>query len=244
MVRHSNPSDTKGVVRQVTTLNWARIAEKLDEQGYARTGKILTLTECRALRSLYDHEEAFRSRVVMARHGFGRGEYRYLSYPLPSLVQALRETVYPRLVPIANRWRKALGESAVYPPALDGYLARCHRAGQSKPTPLLLKYTRGDYNCLHQDLYGELVFPLQLTLLLSKPEEFRGGEFLLVENRPRRQARGHAVVLRQGEAVVFPVHHRPIHGKRGYYRATVRHGVSALHSGERLTLGIIFHDGG
>lgn len=245
MVRHSTANGAKDIVERIAAIDWKRVGEALDEHGHARTGKLLTLTECRALRSLYDHEEAFRNRVIMARHGFGQGEYRYLSYPLPLLVQALRETVYPQLAPIANRWREALRKSAVYPPTLDEYLAHCHQAGQQKPTPLILKYRSGDYNCLHQDLYGELAFPFQLTLLLSNPEkDFRGGEFLLVENRPRRQAQGQVVALQQGEAVIFPVHHRPVRGKRSYYRATMRHGVSPLRDGERFTLGIIFHDAG
>lgn len=229
--------------RRAAGVDWRRVAADLDEFGSARTGKLLSVSECRALSALYEHDEAFRSRVVMARHGFGSGEYRYLSYPLPDLVQALRETVYPELASIANRWRAALGEEAVFPKNLRGYLDQCRRAGQSRPTPLILKYGPGDFNCLHQDLYGDLVFPLQMTLLLSRPgRDFSGGEFLLVENRPRRQARGRVVTLRQGEAVIFPVNHRPVRGKRGWYRASMRHGVSPLEAGQRFTLGIIFHD--
>lgn len=240
---HNRPTADERIARRVAAIDWGRVETNLNESGYARTGKLLAASECRTLLSLYDREKAFRKRVIMARHGYGQGEYRYLSYPLPAVVQALREAIYPRLAFIANRWREALGESAAYPPDLGKYLARCHRAGQAKPTPLILKYQRGDYNCLHQDLYGEMVFPLQLTLLLSKlGEDFNGGEFLLVETRPRRQSRGRAVVLQQGEAVIFPVHHRPMLGKRGYYRATVRHGVSPLHAGQRFTLGVIFHD--
>jgi len=230
-------------IRWTGTLNWERAAADLDEQGCARTGKLLTAAECRALRSLYDDESAFRSRVIMARHGFGRGEYRYLRYPLPDTVQRLREMLYPGLAEIANRWREKLGEEAVFPGKLSDYLDRCHRSGQTRPTPLILKYGAGDFNCLHQDLYGELVFPLQVTVLLSEMgQDFSGGEFLLVENRPRRQARGRVVGLRRGEAVIFPVHHRPVRGTRGYYRATMRHGVSPLENGERFALGIIFHD--
>lgn len=229
--------------QRVARVDWRRVAADLDELGSARTGKLLSAGECRTLKALYDHDEAFRSRVVMARHGFGSGEYRYLSYPLPDLVQGLREAVYPELAVIANRWRAALGEAAVFPKKLKGYLDQCHRAGQSRPTPLILRYGPGDFNCLHQDLYGDLVFPLQMTLLLSRPgRDFAGGEFLLVENRPRRQARGRVVTLRQGEAVIFPVNHRPVRGKRGCYRASMRHGVSPLESGQRFTLGIIFHD--
>lgn len=231
------------IARRVAATDWERVAVDLDEHGCARTGKLLAARECAGLRSLYERNDAFRSRVVMARHGFGRGEYRYLSYPLPDPVQALRETIYPRLAPIANRWRAALGEPDVFPPILEEYLEQCRRSGQSRPTPLILKYQRGDFNCLHQDLYGELVFPLQLTLLLSDPEnDFEGGELMLVENRPRRQASGRVVSLRRGEAAIFPVHHRPVRGSRGYYRATMRHGVSPLHQGRRFTLGIIFHD--
>jgi hypothetical protein len=179
----------------------------------------------------------------MQRHAFGRGEYQYFRYPLPGSVEAFRQTIYPHLAAIANRWRERLSEEGRFPPSLAAYLERCHQAGQQRPTPLLLKYGPGDYNCLHQDLYGDLVFPLQLTVLLSDPEQdFTGGEFLLVEQRPRAQSRGEVVPLRQGEAVIFPVHHRPVAGARGPYRVTMRHGVSRLRSGERYTLGIIFHD--
>ena len=179
----------------------------------------------------------------MQRHGFGRGEYKYLRYPLPPIVEALRQAVYPQLAPIANRWRERLREEGQFPAGLGAYLKECHKAGQERPTPLILKYETGDYNCLHQDLYGPLVFPLQLTVLLSAPKaDFSGGEFLLVEQRPRAQSRGEVVPLRQGEAVIFPVHHRPVEGTRGPYRVTMRHGVSRLRSGQRFTLGIIFHD--
>jgi hypothetical protein len=224
-------------------MDWSRVGDDLERDGCAGTAKLLTVADCRRLKALYDDGNAFRKRVVMAQRGFGQGEYRYLSYPLPAVVQALREAIYPHLAPIANRWRKASRQPASFPPTLAEYLDRCHRAGQSRPTPLMLKYGPGDYNCLHQDLYGDLVFPLQLTLLLSRPEEdFQGGEFMLVENRPRRQARGRVVTLRRGEAVIFPVRERPVPGARGPYRATIRHGVSPLRAGERLTLGIIFHD--
>jgi hypothetical protein len=179
----------------------------------------------------------------MQHHAYGRGEYKYLRYPLPGLVEALRHSIYPHLAPIANSWREKLREETLFPPTLGAYLAECHDSGQERPTPLILKYGEGDYNCLHQDLYGELVFPLQLTVLLSAPEaDFSGGEFLLVEQRPRVQSRGEVVPLRQGEAVIFPVHHRPVEGSRGSYRVTMRHGVSRIRSGERYTLGIIFHD--
>ncbi|MGA8259190.1 MAG: 2OG-Fe(II) oxygenase [Arenicellales bacterium] len=243
MTRAVHDPSALAATRRVSAMDWSRVADDLERDGCAGTGKLLTAADCRRLKALYEDEGAFRKRVVMEQRGFGQGEYRYLSYPLPSVVQALREAIYPRLAPIANRWREALRQPVSFPPTLAGYLARCHRAGQSRPTPLILKYGPGDYNCLHQDLYGDLVFPLQLTLLLSSPEEdFRGGEFMLVENRPRRQARGRVVALRRGEAVVFPVRERPVLGARGPYRATMRHGVSPLHSGERFTLGIIFHD--
>jgi hypothetical protein len=228
---------------RIAAVDWQQTAMSLDERGYATTAALLTTEECRGLAALYDREEAFRSRVVMQRHAFGRGEYKYLQYPLPDVVEALRQAIYPHLAPIANRWRERLGEDGRFPPALDAYLAECHRAGQKRPTPLILKYEAGDYNCLHQDLYGDLVFPLQLTVLLSAPEDdFTGGEFLLVEQRPRAQSKGEVVPLRQAEAVIFPVHHRPVEGTRGPYRVTMRHGVSRLRSGRRFTLGIIFHD--
>jgi hypothetical protein len=219
------------------------VAAALDRDGHAILPGLLDGDECRALAALYERSEAFRSRVVMARHGFGEGEYKYLAYPLPQVVAELRQALYPLVARIANAWQRQLGFDATFPDALDAYLGRCHEAGQTRPTPLILKYGPGDYNCLHQDLYGELVFPLQATVLLSRPgEDFAGGEFLLVEQRPRRQSKGEVVPLRQGDAVVFPVNHRPIAGARGYYRATMRHGVSRLHSGSRFTLGIIFHD--
>jgi len=224
-------------------IDWHDIAASLDERGYAITPPLLRAEECRGLAALYPREDAFRSRVIMQRHAFGRGEYQYFRYPLPRVVQGLRQAIYPHLAPIANRWRDKLSEDGRFPPSLGAYLDECHKAGQERPTPLMLKYEAGDYNCLHQDLYGDLVFPLQLTLLLSAPEEdFTGGEFLLVEQRPRAQSRGEVVPLWQGEAVIFPVHHRPVQSTRGHYRVTMRHGVSRLRSGQRYTLGIIFHD--
>jgi hypothetical protein len=224
-------------------IDWREIAASLDERGYATTPRLLDAAECRALAALYPREEVFRSRVVMQRHAFGRGEYKYFGYPLPNTVETLRHAIYPHLAPIANRWHERLREEGRFPPSLSAYLEQCHKAGQERPTPLLLKYQPGDFNCLHQDLYGDLVFPLQLTLLLSAPgEDFTGGEFLLVEQRPRAQSRGEVVPLQHGEAVIFPVHHRPVDGSRGPYRVTMRHGVSRLRSGERYTLGIIFHD--
>ena len=228
---------------RLAAIDWHEISASLDERGYATTPPLLTAAGCRGLTALYPREDAFRSRVIMQRHSFGRGEYKYLRYPLPSGVERLRQAIYPRLASIANRWRERLPEEGRFPPSLDAYLEQCHAAGQERPTPLLLKYEVGDYNCLHQDLYGDLVFPLQLTVLLSAPEEdFTGGEFLLVEQRPRAQSKGEVVPLRQGEAVIFPVHHRPVEGTRGPYRVTMRHGVSRVLSGRRHTLGIIFHD--
>jgi uncharacterized protein len=224
-------------------IDWRQIAASLDERGYAITPPLLTAEECRGLAALFPREDVFRSRVIMQRHAFGRGEYQYFRYPLPRTVEQLRQAIYPNLAPIANDWREKLSEDGRFPSSLGEYLDECHQAGQERPTPLLLKYETGDYNCLHQDLYGDLVFPLQLTVLLSAPgEDFSGGEFLLVEQRLRAQSRGEVVPLSQGEAVIFPVHHRPVAGTRGHYRVTMRHGVSRLRSGQRHTLGVIFHD--
>ena len=223
--------------------DWAGLVATLDERGHAVLPGLLDPAECRDLAALYSDGEAFRSRVVMARHNFGRGEYQYLRYPLPPLVAALREALYPPLAPLANRWHERLRLEPRFPAALEGYLARCHAAGQQRPTPLILKYEAGDYNCLHQDLYGALVFPLQATVLLNAPgPDFAGGEFLLVEQRPRMQSTGEVVPLGEGDAVIFAVNHRPVAGARGFYRAKMRHGVSRLRSGRRFTLGIIFHD--
>jgi uncharacterized protein len=219
------------------------LATALDRDGYAVLQGLLSGVQCGDLVALYDERERFRSRVVMARHGYGSGEYKYLAYPLPPLVAELRSSLYPTLAAIANSWQQQLNASAIFPATHDSYLTRCRDAGQLRPTPLILKYGPGDYNCLHQDLYGELVFPLQATVLLSRPgEDFTGGEFVLVEQRPRRQSKAEIVPLRQGDAVIFPVNHRPVAGTRGHYRATMRHGVSRLHDGQRFTLGLIFHD--
>lgn len=224
-------------------IDWAAAEVELDAAGVARLGGVLAPEDCRALVALYDDAARFRSRVVMARHGFGRGEYQYLAYPLPDRVQALREALYPRLAPIANRWNERMGLAPRYPGAHAEFLARCHAAGQARPTPLLLRYGPGDYNCLHQDLYGEHVFPLQVVVLLSAPgEDFAGGEFVLTEQRPRMQSRAEVVPLAQGDAVAFAVHHRPVQGTRGIYRVNLRHGVSRIRSGQRHTLGVIFHD--
>ena len=229
--------------RRVRALDWARLAAGLEERGHATTGSLLTSAECEALIAGYDEDARYRSQVIMARHGFGRGEYKYFAYPLPDLVTTLRAALYRPLAPIANRWQAALGGKADYPAEHRSYLARCHEAGQRRPTPLMLKYGPGDYNCLHQDLYGDLAFPLQVAFLLSRPaKDFTGGEFMLTEQRPRQQSRGEVVSLEQGEGVVFAVNHRPVQGKRGVYRTAMRHGVSQLKSGRRFTLGIIFHD--
>jgi hypothetical protein len=232
-----------GRAADAAALDRDAIAAALEAHGYAVAGPLLSPADCAAIARSYDSDRLFRSRVVMARHGFGRGEYKYFAAPLPPVVAALRRTVYPHLAVIANRWNAALGIDARFPADHAAYLARCHAAGQTKPTPLVLRYGPGDYNCLHQDLYGEQVFPLQLTVLLSAPgADFAGGEFVLTEQRPRMQSRAEVVPLAQGEAVIFPVRHRPLRGARGVYRTTMRHGVSRVRSGERYTLGIIFHD--
>ena len=229
---------------RVAALDWAAAEASLDATGTAVLGSLLDPAECREVAALYDAgEERFRSRVVMARHGFGRGEYKYFAGPLPPAVAALRASLYGRLAPVANRWSEAMGLPTRYPAAHAEFLSRCHAAGQAKPTPLLLRYGAGDYNCLHQDLYGEHAFPLQVVVLLSAPgEQFEGGELVLTEQRPRMQSRAEVVALRQGEAAAFAVNHRPVQGTRGTYRVTMRHGVSRVRRGERQTLGIIFHD--
>jgi uncharacterized protein len=231
------------VAERVGALDWNRVARDLDAAGNALLEGLLSPDECRALAGLYRADDIFRGRVVMARHGFGRGEYKYFSYPLPEIITDLRTAVYPRLVPIANRWNEALGIDVGYPAEHADFIARCHEAGQRKPTPLLLQYQADDFNCLHQDVYGEHVFPLQVAILLSEPgRDFTGGEFVMTEQRPRMQSRAEVVPLRQGDAVVFTVRNRPVQGTRGVYRVSLRHGVSRIRSGERHTLGIIFHD--
>jgi hypothetical protein len=233
----------KSAAERVTRLDWDRLSHDLDAHGSAMIERLLSPDECQAIASLYPQDDLFRSRVVMGRHGFGRGEYKYFSYPLPDLIADLRTAVYPHLVPIANRWNTAMGSEVRYPERHADFLARCHQAGQVRPTPLLLQYGADDYNCLHQDLYGEHVFPLQLAILLSAPNtDFTGGEFVLTEQRPRMQSRPLVVPLCQGDGVVFAVHHRPVQGTRGVYRVNLRHGVSRIRSGHRHTVGIIFHD--
>jgi hypothetical protein len=228
---------------RIQSIDWARVASELDNTSVGLFPQLLTADECEALAGLYDDEKHFRSKVVMARHGFGRGEYKYFAYPLPDIIAILRPALYVKLAPIANRWNEAMGIEVRYPQTHDAFIARCHKAGQTRPTPLLLQYGEGDYNCLHQDLYGEHVFPLQVVILLSEPEQdFTGGEFVLTEQRPRMQSRAEVVPLRRGDAAVFAVHHRPVQGTRGTYRVNLRHGVSRLRSGHRHTAGVIFHD--
>jgi uncharacterized protein len=231
------------IEQRVAAIDWDQVSKDLDAEGHAVIKRILSAGECEEISSLFQSDHLFRSRVVMERHRFGRGEYKYFNYPLPAIVASLRTVVYPQLVPIANRWNEVLGSDDRYPPRHADYIERCHQDGQQKPTPLILQYETGDYNCLHQDLYGEHVFPLQLAVLLSEPErDFTGGEFVLTEQRPRMQSRPMVVSLRQGDAVVFAVHHRPVQGAKTVYRVNLRHGVSRIRSGHRKTLGIIFHD--
>ena len=233
----------KSAIYRVDGFDWQRIARDLDQQGNAVLEQLLCPEECRSIADLYSNDDVFRSRVVMARHGFGRGEYKYFKYPLPNLLSELRTAVYPHLVPVANRWNEAMGTDVRYPCKHADFVERCHKAGQTRPTPLLLQYGAGDYNCLHQDVYGEHVFPLQLAILLSDPgAEFTGGEFVMTEQRPRMQTRPMVVPLRQGDGVVFAVHHRPVQGTRGMYRVNLRHGVSRIRTGSRHTVGVIFHD--
>jgi uncharacterized protein len=231
------------VERRLEMVEWAGVARELDAHGCALLPRVLAAAECAAIAGSYDTDHLFRSSVVMARHGFGRGEYRYFTYPLPPLIAELRSVLYPTLAAIANRWQEALGSGVRYPPTHAAFIDRCHRAGQARPTPLLLQYGAGDYNCLHQDVYGEHVFPLQIAFLLSQPErDFTGGEFVLTEQRPRMQSRVEVVPLAQGDGVIFAVSSRPVRGARGVYRVNMRHGVSRVRTGQRHTLGIIFHD--
>ncbi len=229
--------------RRVEAIEWPRASAQLDEYGWAMIEQLLDADECGALAALYSDDRHFRSHIVMARHGFGRGEYKYFKYPLPDIVAALRGSLYARLVPLANRWNERMGVDVRYPDAHADFIARCHDAGQTRPTPLLLQYGADDYNCLHQDLYGEHVFPFQVAFLLAEPgKDFAGGEFVLTEQRPRMQSRAEVVPLRRGDGVIFAVHHRPVPGTRGTYRVNLRHGVSRVRSGHRHTVGVIFHD--
>jgi hypothetical protein len=242
-VARENVVSDGGGIERVLGLDWAKIGADLDAQGSAILRSVLTPEECGAVASLYPDDSLFRSRVVMARHGFGRGEYKYFSYPLPNLIERLRTELYAKLAPVANNWNTAMNLATRYPDRHADFIQRCHDAGQRRPTPLLLQYEADDYNCLHQDLYGEHVFPIQVAILLSEPDrDFTGGEFVLTEQRPRMQSRPEVVGLRQGDAVAFAVHHRPVQGTRGSYRVNLRHGVSRVRSGKRNTVGIIFHD--
>jgi hypothetical protein len=240
-VREITP--VQDITHRIKALDWKQISDDLEAQGSAVIEKLITPEECETLAGLYRKDEIFRSRIVMARHGFGRGEYKYFSYPLPCIISELRTSMYQELAPIATYWNQAMGIDVRYPPNHADFIKRCHEAGQFRPTPLLLQYESGDYNCLHQDLYGEHVFPIQLTILLSEPgRDFTGGEFVLTEQRPRMQSRPEVVPLRQGDAVIFAVHYRPVQGIRGVHGVNMRHGVSRLRSGSRHTAGIIFHD--
>lgn len=242
-VAQSEQAEDHSLAHHIDALDWSRIRNDIKDRGFAATGPILSAKTCLATRQLYEDDVAFRSRVVMARHSFGSGEYKYFNYPLPAAVEAMRTAFYPHLADIANSWRAMVGDRPDLPSDHAGFLRRCHAAGQTRPTPLLLRYVEGDYNCLHQDLYGEHVFPLQVALLLSDPgAEFTGGELVLTEQRPRMQSRASVVPLRLGEAVIFAVNERPVEGKRGAYRVRMRHGVSRVHSGRRHVLGLIFHD--
>ena len=241
--RKRSHTPSADLTSHVDALDWPQITAELDIQGCAVLKGLLTPDQCRAVAALYPDDTHFRSRVVMGRHGFGRGEYKYFSYPLPDVIAELRPALYAQLQGVANRWNEAMGIDIRYPTAHAAFLKRCHEAGQARPTPLLLQYEAGDYNCLHQDLYGEHVFPLQVAILLSEPaRDFTGGEFVLTEQRPRMQSRAEVVPLAQGDAVAFAVHHRPVQGTRGTYRVNLRHGVSRIRSGRRHTLGVIFHD--
>jgi hypothetical protein len=243
MRESTQTDDAAAVAARVSALEWSSLEAQLVDRGWSTTGPLLTAAECAELAAGFDDTALFRSRVVMARHGYGRGEYKYYGYPLPPVIGQLRAALYPRLTRVANHWSAVLRRNEIFPNDHREYIERCHQAGQTRPTPLLLRYAKGDYNCLHQDLYGELSFPLQTAILLSEPErDFTGGEFILTEQRPRMQSRVEVVPLRQGEGVVFAVNHRPVQGTRGAYRVTMRHGVSQLRSGQRYTLGIIFHD--
>jgi uncharacterized protein len=238
--RRSRPDEG---LATIDALNWTAIERDLDAYGCAIAPKLLSPEMCRGLAALYTEDARFRSRIVMGSHGFGRGEYKYFADPPPGLIVVLRRGFYPRLAPIADRWNEAMGVSVRYPAEHDAFLARCHQAGQTRPTPLLLRYGPGDYNCLHQDVYGEHLFPLQLAILLSEPgRDFTGGEFVLTEQRPRMQSRAEVAPLTQGDGVIFAVRERPVRGTRGTYRVNLRHGVSRIKSGERFTLGVVFHD--
>ena len=242
-INDANTPPETGIEARVDAVDWTKVHADLDAQGWAVVPKLLTTSEADLIAGLYHQEEVFRSHVIMARHGFGRGEYKYFSYPLPPLIQALRTAAYPRLVPIANQWHERMGKAVRFPHDHATFLKRCHQAGQTRPTPLLLEYAPEDYNCLHRDLYGEHVFPLQIAILLDQPgEDFKGGEFVMTEQRPRMQTRAMVLPLEKGDAAIFAVNSRPMKGMRGDYQVKLSHGVSKLHSGKRHTVGVIFHD--
>jgi uncharacterized protein len=229
--------------KRLSLVDWQKLSEDLDNVGYAVLPALLARSHCEMVRDLFDEADLFRSRIVMERYNFGQGEYKYFNYPLPDAVSELRTLIYPHLVPVANRWHAAMKIGSRFPERHAEFISRCHSAGQRRPTPLMLRYTSGGYCCLHQDLYGEHVFPLQVVLLLSEPDrDFTGGEFMLVEHGTKRTPRAELVPLKQGDAVVFAVNSRPVPSERGHYRVVMRHGVSRLHAGDRNTLGIIFHD--
>jgi hypothetical protein len=241
--RRSELTMSRNIDERIERLDWAAIRASLDDRGYATTPALLTPAECTELIALYARREVFRNRIVMERFGYGLGEYKYFAAPIPPLVAAMRTALYEQLAPIASDWMRAMRLGEGFPPALDDFVDLCHRAGQTKPTPLMLRYEAGGYNCMHQDLYGEIFFPIQMTILLNRREaDFSGGEFLLTEQRPRAQSRGEAITLDRGEAIIFATRWRPVRGSRGHYRVNVRHGVSRLKSGLRFTLGVIFHD--
>jgi hypothetical protein len=243
-IAESGAISTRAAASRVDRYHWPEVSAHLDAHGWASLPALLTPDEAAATAALYDDARRFRSHVIMARHGFGRGEYKYFAYPLPASIAELRASLYSLLVPIANRWNELMRIDVRYPPEHAGFLKRCHDAGQTRPTPLLLRYVEGDFNALHQDVYGEHLFPLQLAILLSAPgRDFTGGEFVLTEQRPRMQSRVEVVPLGQGDAVVWAVRNRPVRGTRGTYRVNMRHGVSRIRSGRRHTLGVIFHDG-
>jgi uncharacterized protein len=235
--------DPPSIAQRIEALHWQELHQTLDTQGFVKISQILDLKECQQLIDLYRDRQSFRSRIVMERYRFGQGEYQYFDYPLPDLVQSLRENVYAHLFTLANNWNQSLAKEFTFPDTLAAFLETCHHHQQLRPTPLLLKYQAGDFNCLHQDLYGEISFPFQMAIVLSQPEQdFSGGEFVLVEQKPRTQPRVHVLPLQQGEAVIFAVSHRPVSGSRGFYRVNLKHGVSVIHSGDRYCLGVIFHD--
>jgi hypothetical protein len=242
-VATATPTHENDIAERIDAIDWTGVSAHLDGHGWATVTEVLSADECRAIAGLYSDDSQFRSRVIMARHGFGRGEYKYFRYPLPDIIAAVRTALYRRLAPIANKWNQSMGMGVRYPTEHAEFVERCHKAGQTRPTPLLLQYGGGDFNALHQDLYGEHVFPLQVAFLLSEPgQDFTGGEFVLTEQRPRMQSRATVVPLRRGDGVIFAVHHRPVQGTRGTYRVNLRHGVSEIRSGHRRTVGVIFHD--